>query len=71
MEGSDNYIWETYGTKLRDTIAAHQKIGIPMMLRRFLAKGWMEAIEETGVSSPERKMNALQKMVWSEIMDPI
>ena len=41
------------------------------MLRGFLAKGWMTAIEAAGASHPERQMNALQSMIWDTIMDPL
>ena len=42
-----------------------------MMLRRFLAKGWMEALIQQGVSSPERIMNALQDIIWTVITNPL
>lgn len=42
-----------------------------MMLRGFLAKGWMEKSKEAGVPLPERQMNILQEIIWIGILDPI
>ena len=71
MDGREDYTWETYDTKLRETIVAQQKIGVPIMLMGFLAKRWLETMEETGTTSTCRKMNALQELIWTEIIDPI
>ena len=53
--------------------AAHQQmaIGLQYMARGFLVKGWQEAIETTGVKHPDRKMSALQRLVWSEVVTPL
>ena len=59
MDEREEHIREVYDTKTRETIVAQQKIGFPMVIRGFLARGWLETMEEEGVSSPDRKMNAL------------
>ena len=41
------------------------------MLQGFLVQGWMTAIEAVGSSHPERRMNALQCMIWDTITDPL
>ena len=71
MDGEDNHARETYDKKIRETILAQQKIGFVMMLRGFLAKGWMEAMIRQGFPSPERKMNTLQEILWIGITDPL
>ena len=42
-----------------------------MMLRGFLAKGWMEALIDQRAPSPEKKRNALQETLGTEITDPL
>ena len=46
-------------------------IGFDMMMRGFLTKDWIEALIRQGVPSPERKMNALQEIMWTKIIDPL
>ena len=41
--------------KVRKRIVQQRNIEAPMMLRGFLAKGWLETLEEAGVPSPDRK----------------
>ena len=40
-----------------------------MIMWGFLAQEWMEALIRQGVPSPEWKMNALQEIIWTEIID--
>ena len=42
-----------------------------MMVRGFLATGWMDALKLAGVKNPERKMNTLQALVWDTVVEPI
>ena len=46
-------------------------IGVQMIMRIFLVTGWMDTLELAGVKEPERKMNALQALVWDTLVDPI
>ena len=41
------------------------------MLQGFLTKGWMEALIQQGLPSPEQEMNELQEILWLEIIDPL
>ena len=43
----------------------------PDVITGFLAHGWFEALEEAGVSHPDRKMNRLQTMIWEDVFAPI
>ena len=71
MEGEEKPPKETCDTHLKTAIQAQQMIGFDMMMRGFLAKDWMEALIRQGVPSPERKMNALQEIMWTGIIDPL
>ena len=42
-----------------------------MMMRGFLAKGWLNALIRQGTPTPEQKMNALQEIMWLEITLPL
>jgi len=33
----------------------------------FIMAGWYEALRVLGVSEPERKMTAIQKILWFEV----
>ena len=46
-------------------------IGIQYIPRGFLAVGWLEAIKATGAKHPERKMDALQLLVWEDVVLPL
>ena len=61
----------SFNSDIKEAIRQQQEIGVHLMLRGFLAKGWMTAIEAAGASHPERRMNALQSMIWDMIMDPL
>ena len=56
--GSD-FITATCPAELRTAIEQQQTIGVQMMVRGFLATGWMGALELSGVKNPERKTNTL------------
>ena len=71
MEGTGNPVKETYNTHLKTAIRAQQTIGFDMMMRGFLAHERMEALIRQGVPSPEQKMNALQEIIWVEILGPL
>ena len=58
MDGKEDHIQKVYDIKIRETIVAQQKIGFPMVLRGFLVRGWLETMDEEGVSSPDTKTNA-------------
>ena len=57
--------------EVKAAIAQQHAIGFHMMVRGFLATGWYDAIAATGASHPERKMTALQGLVWDTIVDPL
>ena len=76
IENSINNRKEDVLTRVSDrTIrkAIHQQmaIGIKYMVRGFIATGWYEAIKATGAKYPERKMNALLRLVWGEVVLPM
>ena len=62
---------ETYDTHLKTVIQAERMIWFDMMIRGFLAKDWTEALIRQGVPSLEQEMNALQEIIWTEIIDPL
>ena len=41
------------------------------MFRGFLVHGWEAAIAATGAKHPERKADALQRLIWDTIVDPM
>ena len=43
-----------YDLEIKEAIKQQQKIGIDLMLRGFLAEGWMTVIEKVGASRSER-----------------
>ena len=70
-KGEDNFEKRSFGPVIKNAIRQQQDIGIHLMLRDFLAQGWMTAISAAGSSHPERRMNTLQHMIWDTIMDPL
>ena len=48
-----------------------QEIGVNLMIRCFLSKGWMAAIEAAGALHPKRRINMLQRMTCDTIMEPL
>lgn len=46
-------------------------IGLEFLPRGFLAVGWFDAIAATGANHPQRKLDALQKMVWFDVVLPL
>ena len=69
--GTDRYILPTHAPAIRDAIDEQRRIGMPLMMRGFLAKKWFDAIETSGSKHPERRMIALQRMLWIEWVEPI
>ena len=41
------------------------------MLRGFLVKGWMTAVEKVGAPHLEQRMNTIQCVIWDTILDPL
>ena len=70
-KGDTNYEKRAYDSYIKEAFRQQQEIGVHMMLRDFLAKGWMAAIEAAGSPNPEHQMNILQCMIWDTIMDPL
>ena len=46
-------------------------IGLQYMPRGFLAVGWQDAIKATGAKNPEQKMDALQRLMWDDVVSPL
>ena len=42
------YVKRSYDPEIKEAIREQQQIGIHLMLRGFLAMGWMKAIEKAG-----------------------
>ena len=61
----------TQTQQVQDAIMQQTSIGFDMMLRGFLASKWMTALEDSGVQAPERKMNALQRIIWEDLVNPM
>ena len=71
MEGMGNPVKDAYDTHAKMVIRAQQTIGLDMMMRGFLSHEWIEALMQQGTPSPEQKMNALQEIIWVEIVGPL
>ena len=56
-KGEITYEKRSYDPEIKEAIRQQQKTGIHLMLRGFLAKGWMTAVEKVGASHPEQRMN--------------
>ena len=48
-----------------------KKIGLGLLSRGFLAKGWKGVMEEGGTKQPEHKMTHLQKILWPSVIVPL
>ena len=44
---------------------------LSMMVRGFLAEGWMAALVESGTPKPERRMKTLQRLTWDDFAFPL
>ncbi|KAL7510779.1 hypothetical protein ACHAXN_007669, partial [Cyclotella atomus] len=60
-----------FPTELLPVFQAQSKIGITKLLRGFLAKEWMPAMELYGEKHPERRMVTLLKGLWDVLFEPI
>ncbi len=67
--GATEYTNNTYSRKIQDTITQQQSIGVNMMARGYLRKGWMNAVPNS--RHPTRVMNELQRMVWMNFFEPL
>ena len=71
FDQDDDLRFPTLHPSLRLAISQQLDIGLNFLPRGFLATGWYDAIAATGVSYPERKMDALQRPLWNTILEPI
>ena len=71
LEGKGRFILPGHKGSISKAIQQQEQIGFNMMIRGFLAQGWMEALIEAKVDNPERRMNTLQRMVWEVVVDPL
>ncbi len=69
--GSNDFESDSHTPDIAHAIQQQRRIGTHMMLRGYLANGWMTALENAGVEHPDRKMNALQRLIWSDFVTPI
>ena len=60
-----------YSTPVQEAIDQQRKIGLNMMVRGFLAEGWMAALVESGTPKPERRMKTLQRITWDDFAFPL
>jgi uncharacterized protein YjiS (DUF1127 family) len=60
-----------FPTELLPVFQAQSKIDITKLLRGFLAKEWMPAMELYGEKHPERRMVTLLKGLWDVLFEPI
>ena len=56
---------------LQTAVSQQLDLGLECIPQAFLVKGWMSAIEATGVQNPERRMDALQLMLWDDVVTPL
>ena len=60
------------GSSALDLATSQQKtIGLKLLPRGFIAKGWKDVMEEGGTEQPEYKMTHLQRILWSTVTVPI
>ena len=70
LHSRNNYISPTYIPSIKKAIRQQLTIGIKFLARGFIVTDWFEAIKATGVQHPDRKMVALQRLIWSDIFEP-
>ena len=52
-------------------VNAQLKIGINLLPRGFIAKEWIQVIEDFSIERPERKVTAILKMLWLDFTDQL
>ena len=62
---------KTWDTQAKEAVRQQEAIGIHMMARGYLAKGWRDWMKEMGVKKVERCMDQMQRMVWMEWVLPL
>jgi Trp operon repressor len=70
-QGKTEFQKRTFTPAIRKAVDDQMKIGVHQMLRGYLAKSWREALQDCGVTEITRRMNALQRLIWTEWVDPI
>ena len=66
--GKADCIKRAYDKQVKEAIWQQQRIGVTLILRGFLGKGWMEALEDLGIAHTKRRMNMLQGLIWDTVI---
>jgi hypothetical protein len=70
LHSRNDYISPTYTQPIKQAIRQQLTLGIKFLARGFIVTDWFEAIKAAGVPHPDRKMVALQRLIWSDIFEP-
>ena len=71
FRGREDYIHPTYDQEIKAAIWRQEQLGMKFFLRGFIAKEWEEAIASTGSSKPQRRLERLLSLVWTEVFEPL
>ena len=71
FRGREDYIHPTYDQEIKAAIWRQEQLGMKFFLRGFIAKEWEEAIASTGSSKPQRKLERLLSLVWTEVFEQL
>ena len=65
-----NLILDHHSPAIKEAIEQQEEIGVHLFLRGYIAKKWETAIEASGSKHPERRVVALQRLIWAEWVAP-
>ena len=64
-----DYTTNTHSRTIQDAITQQMAIGVNMMARGYIGKGWMDTVPTA--RHPTRSMNKLPRMVWMDFFEPL
>lgn len=67
--GATDYTTNTHSHTIQRAITQQTTIGVDMMARGYIGKGWMDTVHTA--RHPTRIMNRLQRMIWMEFFQTL
>jgi hypothetical protein len=71
MQGREGGVTTSDKNALYVATNQQKMIGLELLPRRILARGWSDAMEDGGAEQPDHKMTHLQRTLWSTVMVPL
>ncbi|KAL7544882.1 hypothetical protein ACHAWF_012866, partial [Thalassiosira exigua] len=71
FRGEDDYVLPKYDQEIKAAIWRQEQLGMKFFLRGFVVREWEDAIASTGSKRPQRKLDRLLSLIWTEVTEPL